>query len=171
MRELLHGAAPGSDEQLAFAVAFIDAASAPADLDLLAGAADGGAVVIDGPGHRHRHALAAAAPAGQPGRGGPRGRSTPELDRDRTDAGERHAASAGAAIPSPEAKEAAWDQIIGGAMPNATFRAALGGFQDMDQDELVAPYAGRYFEVVAGIWRDWGSDMAQYFTVAAYPGR
>jgi aminopeptidase N len=167
MRELLHSAAPGSDEQLAFAVAFTDAASASEDLDLIAGLLNG-SVVIEGLAidtdmrWRLLHRLVSRGAAGH-------GPINQELDRDRTDAGERHAASAEAAIPSPEAKEAAWNQITGGAMANATFRAALGGFQDMDQDELVAPYAGRYFEVVAHIWRDWGSDMAQYFTVAAYP--
>ncbi|MGH3398513.1 MAG: aminopeptidase N [Streptosporangiaceae bacterium] len=167
MRELLHGAAPGSDEQLAFAVAFTNAASAPGDLDLIAALLSGAAVIeglaIDTDMRwRLLHRLVSRGAAGH-------GPINQELDRDRTDAGERHAASAEAAIPTPEAKEAAWNQIIGGAMANATFRAALGGFQDMDQDELVAPYAGRYFEVVAHIWRDWGSDMAQYFTVAAYP--
>ena len=39
----------------------------------------------------------------------------------------------------------------------------------MDQDELLAPYAGRYFDAWPDIWRDWGSDMAQFFTEVAYP--
>jgi aminopeptidase N len=166
-RELLHFAAPGSDEQLAYAVAFTEAASAPEDLDLIAALLSGGTVIeglaIDTDMRwRLLHRLVSRGAAGH-------GQINQEVDRDRTDAGERHAAAAQAAIPSPEAKQAAWDEITGGAMANATFRAALGGFQDMDQDELLAPYAGRYFEVVAHIWRDWGSDMAQYFTVAAYP--
>ena len=167
MRELLQGAAPGSDEQLAYAVAFTEAASAPEDLDLIAALLSGGTVIeglaIDTDMRwRLLHRLVSRGAAGH-------GQINQEVDRDRTDAGERHAAAAQAAIPSPEAKTAAWDEITGGAMANATFRAALGGFQDMDQDELLVPYAGRYFEVVAHIWRDWGSDMAQYFTVAGYP--
>jgi aminopeptidase N len=54
-------------------------------------------------------------------------------------------------------------------LPNASFRAALSGFNSADQDELLAPFAPRFFDVVADIWRDWGSDMAQYFAEVAYP--
>ncbi|MGH3277100.1 MAG: ERAP1-like C-terminal domain-containing protein, partial [Streptosporangiaceae bacterium] len=92
-----------------------------------------------------------------------------ELANDRTDAGERHAIMARAAIPSPEAKTRAWERITGGDLPNATFRAALDGFQDLDQEELVAPFAEPFFESLAGIWRDWSPDMAQYFAQGAYP--
>ena len=92
-----------------------------------------------------------------------------ELRRDPTDAGERRAATCRAAIPEPEAKEAAWQAIISGTLPNATFRATLTGFADPDQEELLAPFATRYFEVVGDVWRDWGSDMAQWFTSNAYP--
>ena len=31
------------------------------------------------------------------------------------------------------------------------------------------PYQQRYFELVGGIWRDWGTDMAQWFVANAYP--
>jgi len=63
----------------------------------------------------------------------------------------------------------AWQRIIGGRLSNATFRATLDGFVSPDSDELLAPYAQRYFDVVADVWRDWGSDMAQYFAQNAYP--
>ncbi len=92
-----------------------------------------------------------------------------EQDRDRTDAGERHALHCQASIPDAEAKEAAWNQIVSGDLPNASFRAALGGFYSADQDELVAPFAPRFFDVVADIWRDWSGDMAQYFVGVGYP--
>ena len=49
---------------------------------------------------------------------------------------------------------------------------ALGRARAGDEDafrELIAPYQQRYFEVVGGIWRDWSSDMAQWFVVNAYP--
>src|SRR5207237_9330108 len=85
------------------------------------------------------------------------------------DAGERRAAAATAASPTDEAKAEAWNQISGGAMANATCRAALDGFTDLDQDELIAPYAEKYFDQVPRIWRDWGSDMSQYFAIVAYP--
>jgi len=92
-----------------------------------------------------------------------------EHDRDRTDAGDRHALRCEAAIPDPAAKEAAWARIVSGELPNASFRAALGGFYSADQEDLLAPYATRFFDVVADVWRDWGSDMAQFFAENAYP--
>ena len=63
-----------------------------------------------------------------------------ELRRDATDAGERRAATCRAAIPEAAAKEAAWQAIVSGTLPNATFRATLNGFADPDQAELLAPF-------------------------------
>ncbi|HEY5361070.1 MAG TPA: aminopeptidase N [Streptosporangiaceae bacterium] len=167
LRELLARAAPGSDEQLAFARALAGMATSPEDLSLLAWLLDGSAT-IDGLAidtemrWRLLHRLVSRGVAGQE-------QIDAELDRDFTDAGQRHAAAARAAIPTPEAKSRAWNDIVGGDLPNATFRAALSGFQNPDQDELLAPYTQPFFDAVAGIWRDWGSDMAQYFAEVAYP--
>ena len=91
-----------------------------------------------------------------------------ELARDATDAGERHAAACRAAIPAAEAKLAAWDRLVSGELPLATFRAVLSGFADPDQPELVNPYRERYFAVVGDVWRDWSSAMAQDFVIGAY---
>ncbi len=167
LRTLLFEAEPGSDVQLAFAQALTSVASADADLALLSGLLDGSSA-IDGLDvdtdlrWQLLHRLVSRGAAGQDA-------IDAEYDRDRTDAGERHALSCQAAIPEPAAKEAAWNQIIGGELPNASFRAALGGFRSADQDELLAPFAPRFFDVVAGIWRDWPGDMAQYFAEIAYP--
>jgi len=49
------------------------------------------------------------------------------------------------------------------------FRAVLSGFADPDQTELLQPYTERYFDVLGDIWRDWSSDMAQWFVNNAYP--
>jgi len=72
-------------------------------------------------------------------------------------------------VPDAAAKEAAWEQIVSGTLPNATFRAMLAGFMDDDQPELLAPYVDRYFAVVSDIWRDWTPDMARWFVSYAYP--
>jgi aminopeptidase N len=166
-RGSLLDAEPGSDFQLIYAQLFASVASSPADLDLLAGLLDG-SVLIDGLAvdtelrWQLLHRLVSRGAAGSV-------EIDAEHDRDRTDAGERHARSCLAAIPDPGAKEAAWSQILSGELPNATFRAVLGGFNTADQDELLAPFATRYFDVVADIWRDWSSDMAQHFAEHAYP--
>ena len=167
LRELLMSAEPGSDHQLAYAQAYVSVAASPADLGLLAGLLDSSmsidGLVIDTDLRWHLlRRLVSRGAAGQ-------AKIDAELDIDRTDAGERHAAACQAAIPDPEAKEAAWAQIVSGTLPSATFRAALSGFTDTDQDELLAPYLQRYFGVVADLWHAWGSDMAQFFAEGAYP--
>jgi aminopeptidase N len=92
-----------------------------------------------------------------------------ELVRDPTAAGERNAAACRAAIPSAEAKAAAWERIVGGDLPNAVFRATLGGFVEPDQAELLEPYAERFFAEVGRIWKEWTSDMSHTFAEIAYP--
>ena len=164
---LAEQAAPGSDRQLAYLQAFASLATSPSDLALLSGLLDGSAymdgLVVDTELRwRLLHRLCSRGAAG-------RAEIDAELRRDATDAGERRAATCRAAIPEAAAKEAAWQEIVSGTLPNATFRATLNGFADPDQAELLAPYATRYFEVVGGVWRDWGSDMAQWFTSNAYP--
>jgi aminopeptidase N len=164
---LAERAAPGSDRQLAYVQAFAILASSRSDLALLSGLLDGSAymdsLVVDTELRwRLLHRLCSQGAAGP-------AEIDAELHRDSTDAGERRAATCRAAIPEPEAKEAAWQAIISGALPNAAFRATLNGFNDPDQAELLAPYATRYFDVVGDIWANWSSDMAQWFTTNAYP--
>ena len=72
-------------------------------------------------------------------------------------------------MPDPAAKETAWASLLRDDVPNATCRAVLAGFASADQDELVAPYESRFFEVVADKWARWGPDMAVYFATGAYP--
>ncbi|HEX3926088.1 MAG TPA: aminopeptidase N [Streptosporangiaceae bacterium] len=169
LRDLLQAAEPGSDRQLAYAQALAGVATSAGDLELLAGLLDGTTAIeglaIDTELRWHLlYRLASRGTAGP-------ARIDAELARDATDAGARHAATCRAARPDPAVKQEAWNLIISGKLSNATFRATLDGFEDQDQDELLEPYAARYFDVVADIWRDWGSDMAQYFTENAYPRR
>jgi aminopeptidase N len=167
LRGQLDHAEAASDRQLSFVLAFTGVATSEDDLALLAGLLDG-SIEIDGlvidteMRWRLLHRLVSRGKAGP-------AQIDAELDRDLTDAGLRHAASARAAIPTPAAKAQAWTGIVGGNLPGATFRATLNGFQDPDQDELLAPYAEPFFAAVADIWAAWGSDMAQYFTEVGYP--
>jgi aminopeptidase N len=167
LRDLLDHAAPGSDQQLAYLQALTAVATGPGDLALLRGLLDGSAA-FDGLAvdtelrWRLLHRLVSRGAAGAP-------EIDAEVASDATDAGERRAASCRAAIPEPAAKQAAWNAITSGALPNAMFRAVLAGFADPDQPGLLQPYIQRYFDVVGGIWRDWGSDMAQWFVNNAYP--
>ena len=167
LREWLQAAEPGSDHQLAYAQAISGIATSQQSLELLAGLLDG-SVVLDGLTvdtelrWQLLHRLVSRGVAGPD-------KIEAELDTDRTDAGERHAASCFAAIPTAEAKTAAWAKITSGELPNATFRSVLRGFQDIDQDELLTAYTDSFFNALADVWKDGVSDMAQFFAQVAYP--
>ncbi len=168
LHSMLHDAEPGSDHQLSFAQALARTAISPGHLALLAGLLDGSAVIeglaVDTELRwRLLHRLVSRGVAGE-------AEIAAELARDRTAAGERHAASCRAAIPEPEAKLATWEKIVtGNTMANAMFRAVIMGFADSDQADLLEPFAARYFEAVGDVWRTWSSDMAQTFVLGAYP--
>ena len=166
LRDLLHDAPAGSDTQLAYVRAFAGVAISAGDLALLAGMLDG-SVVLDGLSVDTdlRWSLLWRLVSR-----GARGEDEidAELARDATDAGERHAAACRAAIPTAEAKQQAWETLIGGELTLATFRAVLTGFADPDQPELLAPCREKYFEVVGDVWRNWSSAMAQDFVSGVY---
>jgi aminopeptidase N len=167
LRGWLLAAEPGSDEQLAYAQALAGVAVERASLDLLSGLLDGSASVdgltVDTELRwQLLRRLVSLGIAGPPA-------IEAELAADPTDAGERHAQTCLAAIPTAEAKERAWAEITGGELPNATFRATLRGFADPDQDELLAPYAGRFYEALPAMWSDGASDMARFFVRIGYP--
>ncbi|MCF2435682.1 ERAP1-like C-terminal domain-containing protein [Streptomyces thinghirensis] len=105
-----------------------------------------------GPGRRHRAAVGVRAAAR--GRGPVRRfEIQSEYERDRTAAGERHAATARAARPTESAKAEAWESVVeSDKLPNAVQEAVIAGFVQTDQRELLAPYTERYFEALKGAW-------------------
>ena len=139
LRRLAEQAEPGSDRQLAYLQAFAGVATRPDDLALLAGLLDGSAH-LDGLEVDTELRWRLLQRLASQGAAGP-AEIDAELERDPTDAGERRAATCRAAIPEPAAKEAAWQAIISGTLPGATFRATVNGFQDPDHPELLEPYA------------------------------
>ncbi len=168
LRGLLNGAPAGSDVQLAYVRAFTGVATSADDLALLAGLLDGSAA-LDGLAvdtDLRWTLLARLVSMGADGFGAERIES--ELDRDATDAGQRNAETCRAAIPTAEAKQAAWDTMVSGEPTLATFRAILSGFVDLDHAELTEPYREQYFAAVGDVWRDWSSAMAQDFAGGIY---
>jgi aminopeptidase N len=170
LRDLLFAAEPGSDAQLAYVRAFADVATSDEDLALLTGLIDG-SVRLDGLSVDTDLRWALLARLVSRG-GGPRNFGVAEieaeLERDATDAGERHAATCRAAIPTAEAKREAWRLLTGGELTIAMFRAVLAGFVDPDQRELLQPYREDFFTVVGDVWREWSSAMAQDFVSGIY---
>jgi aminopeptidase N len=166
LRDALQAAPAGSDEQLAYVRAFTGVATSAGDLAFLAGLLDG-SVRLDGLSVDTDLRWALLGRLVSRGTAGT-AEVDAELARDATDAGERHAATCRAAIPTAEAKRAAWQALTSGDLTIAMFRATLAGFADPDQPQLTEPYREDYFAVVGGIWREWSSAMAQDFVSGAY---
>jgi aminopeptidase N len=166
LHDLLMAAGPGSDEQLAYAQALTGVARTDRHLGVVAGLLDG-TLTLDGLTidtdlrWTLLHRLVSQGRAG-------REQIDAELARDATDAGERRAAAARAALPDPENKRRTWDEIVAGRLPNAMFRATLTGFANPDQEDLTAPYRDPFFDVLLDIWANWSSDMAKRFVGIGY---
>ncbi|MFI7415190.1 aminopeptidase N [Streptomyces sp. NPDC049627] len=164
----LRSAEAGSDHQLAWARAFAATARTPEQLDLLEALLDGsqtieGLVVDTELRWAFVQRLAAVGRFDEAEIAG-------EYERDRTAAGERHAATARAARPTEEAKAEAWSSVIDSdKLPNALQEAVITGFVQTDQRELLAPYTDKFFEVVKGIWESRSHEIAQQIAIGLYP--
>ncbi|WP_037859794.1 aminopeptidase N [Streptomyces sp. NRRL S-340] len=164
----LRAAEAGSDHQLAWARAFAATARTPEQLDLLNALLEGtqtieGLAVDTELRWAFVQRLAAVGRFDEAEIAG-------EYERDRTAAGERHAATARAARPTEEAKAEAWASVVDSdKLPNAVQEAVIAGFVQTDQRELLAPYTERYFEVLKDIWASRSHEMAQQIAVGLYP--
>ncbi|MFD6426099.1 aminopeptidase N [Streptomyces sp. NPDC060198] len=164
----LNAAEAGSDHQLAWARAFAATARTPQQLDLLQGLLDGtkaveGLAVDTELRWAFVQRLAATGLLDEE-------EIAAEYERDRTAAGERHAAEARAARPSEEAKAEAWALVVeSDKLPNAVQEAVIGGFVQTEQRELLAPYAEKYFAAVKDVWETRSHEMAQQVAIGLYP--
>ncbi|MEU0839233.1 aminopeptidase N [Streptomyces sp. NPDC005962] len=166
--EHLRAAAPGSDHQLAWARAFAATARTDAQLDVLAGLLDG-SETIEGLAVDTELRWALVQRLAATGRAD-EAEIAAELERDKTSAGERHAATARAARPTEAAKAEAWASVVeGDKLPNSVQEAVIGGFVQTDQRELLAPYTEKYFAAVKDVWHVRSHEMAQQIAVGLYP--
>jgi len=165
---LLQSADAGSDSQLQFATAFASAASTPDQWDrvrrLRAGelAFDGLEIDTD-----LSWALLVSLAAG--------GLVTATeidaaLEADNTAKGGEFAAQAHAALPSVEAKLAAWDRLVTKSdAPNTIVRAAAAGFVHPAGVDVLAEFVAPYFDMLLPVWESRSYQIAQYLIVGLYP--
>lgn len=159
--QLLAAAAPGSDKQLQLAQALAGTASTPAQLDAVAAMLDGsrvpqGLVVDQDLRWELLTGLVAAGCLGE-------AEIAAEAERDVTTTGRERAAQARAAVPTAEAKAAAWSALVEDAsIPNETQVKMLRGFAACArQPQLLVPYVAAYPGVVDQIWESRTFHMAE----------
>jgi aminopeptidase N len=165
---LLETAEPGSDHQLLLIRAFAGQASSPAQLATVRALLDGdrvlGGLEIDTEMRwTLLGSLVGGGAAGKP-------EIVAELARDDTSSGRVHAASARAAIPTPEAKATAWHQVVEAAsLPNAMQAAVITGFGRVLDPALLEPFVEPYFAALVPAWRQRTNEMASQIAVGLYP--
>jgi aminopeptidase N len=164
---LAQAAAPGSDAQLAYSRAYAAACRTPEQAAVvrrwLSGDAPEGLAVdtdLRWTFLQRLLALGAADPA----------EIETELASDDTATGRRQAATARAAVPTLEAKEAAFASTVeSDALPNAVLVATLTGFVQTDQRELHRAFLDRYFAAIPDVWRTRTNETAQTVVLGLYP--
>lgn len=159
---------PGSDQQLSWAKAFFDTAFEKDQLSLLKGLLDGTEQIqgLKMDFDRRWQAILTLAKRGE----ATQETIQEELEEDPTDMGQRNAAQARAALPTEEAKAAAWKESTQDTgIPLRTREALTLGFWQPFQEEVLAPYAERYFEEVPSFWKRFGPDEAIVLTSRLFP--
>jgi aminopeptidase N len=92
------------------------------------------------------------------------------LERDNTAAGQEQATTLRTALPSAEAKAAAWDQLMNDTtLPNRIVEALLVGFAEPDQRELARAYVTPYFENVLNMWDSRTHEIGSLLATLLYP--
>ena len=168
LQGLLEAAAPGSDMQLLFARSFAAHARTPGQLARVAAVLDGsrpvdGLAVDTDMRWSLLTGLVAGGAAGE-------AEIAAELERDDTAGGRVHAAAARAAVPTPEAKALAWQQVVEqGDLPNTVQAAVIGGFGRVHDLSLLEPYVVPYFEVLPMVWKERTSEMVTQIVEGLYP--
>ena len=164
----LAAAPAGSDQQLAWVHALLGATRTPEQIDYVAGLLDG-RTVLDGLAVDDELRWAAVLSLSALGAVG-RDEIDAELERDPSAAGQRHAATARALQPTPEAKAEAWRlAVVDDGLPNAMQSAVIAGFAHQTQGALVAPYRERYFADVRDVWERRTSELAQNVVIGLFP--
>jgi aminopeptidase N len=165
---LARAATPGGDTQLQLVKTFAARAATPAQLDAVAGLLDGtapldGLVVDTDLRWDLLTSLVTGARADDAA-------ITAELTRDATASGERAAATARAAVPTPETKAAAWAAVVDSdALSNTLQTSTIRGFERVHDRTLLVPFVEPYFDALERVWTDRTNEMAQNIVVGLYP--
>ncbi|PPH17348.1 MULTISPECIES: aminopeptidase N [unclassified Rathayibacter] len=165
---LAQSAEPGSDAQFQFVKFFAAIASTPAHLEAVQALLDGstalGGLDIDTDlGWELLIALVAGGRAGADD-------IDAALASDNTATGQQSAAHARAALPTAEAKRAAWDSVTADdSAPNTIVRSTGLGFQRAADPRLLDAMVPVYFDALRTLWESKSYKIAEYLVVGFYP--
>ena len=158
----------GSDSQLQFATAFAAAAATPSQWENVRALRDGetaleGLEIDTDLSWQLLVSLAAGAVV-----------DVPDIERalaqDNTAKGGEFAAQARAALPTPEAKKAAWASLVErDDLPNTIVRFAAMGFVHPSGAALLPDFVEPYFAMLDTVWTSRTYKIAEYLITGLYP--
>ena len=165
---LAQQAEPGSDSQLQFVTAFASAASTDEHWERVRALRDAtttleGLTIDDDLSWTLLVSLAAGGAVDEAA-------IDEALSADNTAKGGEFAAQAKAALPTREAKRAAWSSLIdSNDLPNTVVRAAALGFVHPASRDVLAPFVDEYFAMLLPVWNDRTYQIASYLITGLYP--
>jgi aminopeptidase N len=168
LMDLVSMVKPGSDHQLALVNTLTTSLLGKPELDAMAGWLTGegvpeGLTVDTDLRWRLLQALTAHGVVGED-------EIAAEQDRDATATGRRQAERSLALVPTPAAKERAWQRAMrDDELPNAISEAIINGFSHYAQKQLLTPYLDRYFNEIAEVWDRRTSERAQSCVLGLFP--
>ncbi|MBN9176285.1 MAG: aminopeptidase N [Microbacterium sp.] len=165
---LAQAAEAGSDSQLQFVTGFASAAATPAQWAQVRALRDGDATLagLEIDADLSWALLVSLAAGGEV--------SAADIDAalavDNTAKGGEFAAQAKAALPTVEAKRAAWASLIDSAdLPNTVVRSSTLGFVNPNGLEALASFVDPYFDMLLPVWESRTYHIAEYLIIGLYP--
>jgi aminopeptidase N len=166
--DLIGGAEPGGDFQLAWAQLLTWTATTPEQIDLVRGLLDGsvrlpGLTVDVDLRWALLDRLAVTGHCDE-------ARIDQELARDDTDTGRRRARALRAALPDAAHKAEAWRLLTAGdELGHQGIGAVAGGFAEPEHAAQLAPYVAAYFEVLPRLWAERSDSVRSLLAERLFP--
>ena len=168
LEKLISQAKPGSDRQLALLRTFSAVATTEEQINKVAQILDGiekieGLVVDTDLRWALLRRLVVVGKRGEK-------EISEELKKDDTVMGREHAAGAKAAMPSLDAKQKAWEQVINNEnLTNSELHSILAGISYMDHEEVLKNFVNKYFDSVSSLWNARTHEIGQSLVTGLFP--
>jgi aminopeptidase N len=162
---LLDGAKPGSDHQLQYARAFANNAVTPAQFDRLKAMLDGSVNGLNVDAELRWYIFICGVKRGV---FGPT-EIAAEGDRDKTAHGKQYVAYAHAAIPTREAKVAAFKSVTTDDLSNTIHSYKCRGFNENIHCDLLEAFVDDYFDAILKVWNTKGFEIAETTATLMFP--
>ena len=162
---LLDDAKPGSDQQLQYARAFTNNAVTPAQFDRLKAMLDGSVNGLTMDADLRWYIFLCGVKRGVYGPA----EIAAEGDRDKTAHGKQYVAFAHAAIPTIEAKAAAFKSVTTDDLSNTIHSYKCRGFNESIHGELLEGFVDDYFAAILEVWKNKGFEIAETTATLTFP--